>query len=1142
MKETSIYFIKEAIKRKKQLEAFVLQKSKGELPSHVNHNQKENYCKIKGLRYYLTTADWNHMYHMILQDQPSQEMLDIKQIQQDLVFVKFKQKIIKSLKAFITKGHLFDITNKKSVNIKIIACFNIIIKEQEIYYGQALYYAIQDRILRDILKNKIEYNSEYSIPETKINYLIGKCIYDTYFYNHSSLNVFKKHSNYSLTELEISNIQQIWLAIFLFYNQTGSTKKQFTEKELDLFKKHFKIYDEFLLNISAYKFFLEGLIYFQTEKDHYIFNNITCYLEQHSVTVDDLHTLELFINDIIKSDLIKSGSVITNHFCDEYLFKSFRRKGDKQLWIAINTNISQEFIVNSSFFKPYLIPENKHLLNTEIISIEKESIPIHLKLDKITRIIHENADGKGFFHGEQNPFVEDPTISDINLAIDKTFLDDFINYFSQYINKEYQDFSSVLDKEALYIFLSSIYGIDFENLTNTKLSALLLINEKFIKFALDFNLDVDFKTNKQIVKEELIDAIKTLEKHVPDLFKSLENQLNQYIYKITAYKNLLRSALTEFILYSLFDYFIMPSFFDFRGRRYFIGLIFNIQSYPFLKAFLKQREFNYEMLTSEQFINLRETICSLIKDNKIKEKISIMMQDFPCYKKTINSECNKFLYNCMDSTLITENQFNTLLEETLSFEILYKKIYEVIKKKSETIIITSFIRLEQERKFKIIPYVNAYCLDMVISGYQNLSILSRNKKLAEFSNLIGNEKKDLYQIIADGFYEKMVELTKFAEEFVYITYKISLTSINKDQVLFMGTLKECFIHFLFTDKIDNIFETIKILYINEESLRDNIYTCEEKFLENEWILTTSEIKEHIKKHTQHKYLTMFGQSLLILRRIVQYMKLLQNNPWIDKHILKDRYATKPGTMIEIYGGTREGRKKAFQKYITDKFLILGIMVPDIVDKSYLLFHYLENFFVKFKSKNMNQIELLKNLGQRLVETNNAIEIKNMFFTCRLYILKQQIQRLTIRTLTDRKPYQLNIQKPVFIKNTSGKLKGVIDMKKQQSKFPPNFIHGMDAMSVHLIIVFYSKLKKHTLIPDCEILTIHDAFAGGKFLFPILPFILQENYKLIYNYNYVESLRNNFPNDNAFNEATSLLMSKDPFESDEICNCHFVKYG
>lgn len=149
----------------------------------------------------------------------------------------------------------------------------------------------------------------------------------------------------------------------------------------------------------------------------------------------------------------------------------------------------------------------------------------------------------------------------------------------------------------------------------------------------------------------------------------------------------------------------------------------------------------------------------------------------------------------------------------------------------------------------------------------------------------------------------------------------------------------------------------------------------------------------------------------------------------------------------------------------------------------------------------------------------------------------------IRSLPKCKPYQLSLRKIVFARNNN-KISVKIDKIRQQSKFAPNFIHSMDAMSVHLFMKLFDQLKKGSNIQNIENFTVHDNFAGGYFLFPLIPLLLRDIYIKMYNFNYICTLRDNFNSEEEYQKAIALIINnrEKSFTVDDITNPFFVKYG
>lgn len=83
-------------------------------------------------------------------------------------------------------------------------------------------------------------------------------------------------------------------------------------------------------------------------------------------------------------------------------------------------------------------------------------------------------------------------------------------------------------------------------------------------------------------------------------------------------------------------------------------------------------------------------------------------------------------------------------------------------------------------------------------------------------------------------------------------------------------------------------------------------------------------------------------------------------------------------------------------------------------------------------------------------------------------------------------------------------KFTLDIKKLISIFPPDFIHSMDSMVVHFIIERNYNLNQHVkpLGIMFGLYTVHDNFSLGRHLFPILPLLIIDSYKELYNYDHL----------------------------------------
>jgi DNA-directed RNA polymerase len=160
--------------------------------------------------------------------------------------------------------------------------------------------------------------------------------------------------------------------------------------------------------------------------------------------------------------------------------------------------------------------------------------------------------------------------------------------------------------------------------------------------------------------------------------------------------------------------------------------------------------------------------------------------------------------------------------------------------------------------------------------------------------------------------------------------------------------------------------------------------------------------------------------------------------------------------------------------------------------------------------------------------------------------KKEATRILIHSMTGRKPYKLSIHgHQMFSDKVLRKNALLLDKKKLYTLFPPNFIHSMDASLVHAFMVRSLQLNKILNQHDIYMseITTHDNFTLGRFLFPILPYILKELYFELYHANYLATLKNNLLEED-FNKILSLCKRpEDPnYLSTPFENPNFIKYG
>lgn len=107
-------------------------------------------------------------------------------------------------------------------------------------------------------------------------------------------------------------------------------------------------------------------------------------------------------------------------------------------------------------------------------------------------------------------------------------------------------------------------------------------------------------------------------------------------------------AISDYIVYSLFNYCILPSFFDFRDKRYILGLTFNFQSYSFLKGFITLFEPNLTTMTDSTFHALCQVIIYVLDDPQKKKIVKKMISNKEKYDALVLTYISNFLYIHID--------------------------------------------------------------------------------------------------------------------------------------------------------------------------------------------------------------------------------------------------------------------------------------------------------------------------------------------------------------------------------------------------------------------------------------------------------------------------------------------------------------
>ena len=1124
---------------------YVLERAgKNTLPISNKTRDNENYYLNGDTKYFLTEEQWNEVYHLILNYEGEERYPPNIVKDQDKLHLKLLESQLSEKIKDLTKHHA-KMGRPSTMDEPLEALIQILDSDVK-SYTTIIYLYLRDLILRALYKGNFATESGLQLIENTVSIGLGEAVLSSYFYSTVSLKA------------ESKEFQKLWIKLFSFYNQSIQAnleyQKQRRSKEIislsldqrNEISKEFKITSPFILEFSSKKIMLIGLNMLISNQSTMKWNAMEDHLQKEGLYDDtNLYRLKKLFEESLDNSNVLLGSIITNVLIKENIFTSAikyeKHEKQKDKVKSINTLKLNQYLVlditsSGSNFKPFLSYSNyQYVTKNEVYpnrENNQENNPLHvnINLKHIVRPIHANPNGNGYT--QKTSPIHNREIVSMKLSVDSQFYYSYLAFIGSIVNRDY---ITIEDKEPLFAFLS-IYEINFKNLLQEAKDEQ---STNYIISLINYASKLDL--------EEQVDLTFLKDQNIPNDFKKT---LKLYYDKIFSYKYVLINSLSDFAIYTRFNYVIVPSFFDFRGRRYYVGTSFNIQSYAFLKAFIK----HFEPSQVSKYSDKIKTILleQLSSQPDLQRKAENLMNNK--YKTHIDEYVNKYLYSFVEGNIDYVDFLNILkhpLIETIindqnnsyAFYEFYKILENIIKNKSKILILMSYICLERRwQLMRDINYVNNYSYDMVTSGYQMTALLFRSRPLALKSNLIGDQKLDLYKDITNHFniyldnclatIRKFIDYLKDNETTQFYVFKAHLIPTNHEIKKVSGTILNSY-----------LVECQK-----EKLLEDYFNSNLEDILQYSSILTQEDIKI-----TKPNKLNKFSYCLLIMTRLSVLNDFINNNSWIyEYNILQNRNLFKRIIMIQIYGGTRRGREDAFYDYIRDTCTEIGIFKEPSEYKP--LFPYIEAFYNKYRKEHLSETDQLVKLGQKLAKRGQLISVKTPHFKYYQapvdFKAQRQLKINTYRMGIKRKPYQITLLRAKLI-NFKNLKNGtiIINQKKQATLFPPNFIHSMDATMVHMTIQFIEDInlllkekKSHF-----QIATVHDNYCAGRFLFPVLNIILMFIYRKIYTFNYLHTLEESFPEKtDEFNDFIKEFMKdidhKDGFSEKEIKNENMIKFG
>lgn len=1132
MNNRRLSFLEEVYQLTAEIKKFFIENAIKIVPVTEPHLNTENFFIIDNFRYYLKPSDWDLVYNMIF-EQRSQEEESLDSLQHKLVFSKLKDHIHSGLTIFADAPATINNLGRPSMSSILREYFHPIIKGNLELYSLTIYYSLHDRIISAIVKDKLTDNMRFQDSETSLSYAFGKAIINAYL-NNDLYSILSTYYTGKLTELDsLAVYSNVWISCFTLFYAKGMNQS-FSEKELKIIELDLKTYYSLTINqpviLRAIALIIinDGLYKYQKSKMGFyeIYNCLKTY------NLDDIqiYKIQIYINEQLTPYYVSLGNLILNFFIDDELFinKTVHKDQHKLRIVELNESLVYNAYNETSIYRPFLTPDNVNMFNSVNIKSNVEGINVNYKIRTILDAIHFNPTGKGSMP-ESSIFKRNPECLQVRYTVDTLFLTTYLDFISPFLNNT---IDKIADKDNLFLFLY-FYNIDFLSLSNNIPKENHSLLDNLVNFAIDFNNFNDSQLEKSL--KNLVN-------------KNLSLQLKKIFFKIRSYKLHLRVTLSQLIIYANFGHFIMNSFFDFRGRRYFVGSTFNLQSYPYLRAFIKLFEVNN--ISPDNFLFFKEKLLNIVDNTNTRLQLNNILIDYDTYSKNLSDSINSYLYSFLDSARISREGFTSMLLNNKKKDITfwYSQIYTFIKKKDKALWLTSFILLELKEHNNNTYYVNTYGYDAVVSGYQMLSILFRSKSLGKMCNLTDNENKDLYLEVNHEFNNKLncfselllitlnnilnISFQEFIALYKITDFREKLVNIESETEI--GLLK----HFLINDlSLYSMVEVQKILDLILEKL-----PLLKQVLRGFYFINSYWIIQHYAK----RYISLLNKNkdyciLFIIKAIGYFKYIISNNNWVEEYkVLTKRELFKNALMIEIYGGKHQGRKKGFIQFFNDISMEMGKSLDNIQH----IIPFLENFYTSYKQKHLAQTMKLKKIAILLSKKDKFIKITNPNYSFILAPLSPSNKpiRIDINNRRNKKPYRLTLLKSnIKAFNSIEELDIPINKAKMATVFLPNFVHSMDAMVVHLTIIKKESLRE-IKGNYFELTTTHDFFSMGKALFPIAPFIIKDCYQAIYSYNYLNTLKDNFQDAEFITILEEVNQQDYPdFMDDSLTNPNFIKY-
>jgi len=1007
-----------------------------------NLSHEDNFVQINNSSsIYTSLEEWNKIYH-------------------DLVLTEDIDDHIQK-KTFKIGAIMYEIAKEFSTNIPSrLKIFEQLIKDNPKFIVQIIQTSLQ-KITYSLVRRGNQQGKEFSLGLTFLSSILGETIFK-HLFDHS-----RKFFNQILTISDSNHSNITTLLISILTNDDQLTQKIYNDFNIthNGTKVMLKLINNFLL-----KHFIQ--LYIKNELPNTLQERLDRYWK-HYQRMNSLNK----INKELTADYIQIGYDIIDLLEKQNIVSRYTSQNQEKMqhMVKFEPELVAHFSENLHLFRPFLVQNNLNFVKQNA----KDSSTYQLIYDIYNNFIHINPDMELSLSSDCYLRTHRPHIK---LTIDNDYYQFFLRHYISLMSQTHINISNSDSFEDI-LNIYNISSDDLKKIYNEVDSKDQTILDNLFQFAVDFNINM----NKDLEK-----SLKTVSQQYVGRIKNIYN-------KIYSNKLFFVGLLKEVCIYSIFGYFIANGFLDTRGRYYLEGYHFNIQNFPLAKAFIKPFSFCNKVNIYRHYPDIQKAFIENLKTEKLKEVVKNMSLDTFSFK--LREDEISYLYKFFNSSQVSRKDFiSVLMTPHQNSNDLLSFIRQNKKKDEYTFLIESYIYqyINQSNK----PFIsNYYELDASASGLQMTSILLNDTNIGKKCNLLGAEKVDIYSTAGNGFKKQVLALTKVVEalrSFLHLPHYIKETPTIMDEIEYK--------------KLEGAVVQEKLnalLYLNWEKS----YRLSELMRD---ILQDSKVQEFIKDYFSNKHewiLDTFANEIMtytLLQDIdknhlkffisickgIWFFKNLDDYLWIyQQNLLFDRALFKKAIMTYGYNSTCRGRIEDFVEFFTEH-----ASSHQRIDKSKLnkIATVVEHYFKFFRSKELPECEIPKEISKLVAQEKKPITITNKFFN--IIINPCKSKESTVNICREDLRLQLSIE---YKTNET-------DSNSIRTGFIPNFIHSMDAFIVHLLyekiyhINEYFRINKINF--SIPLTTTHDTFM--MLITPFLPLIIEDCYKELILYNYIETLKPN----------------------------------